>query len=84
MEVVNFCSPKLKAPHPFAYRRKGMARITIDGLQSLLNFMGARALLPEKFDDIFLFDFVDIDIMIIRNADKRPMPAKASRLSSMI
>jgi len=83
MEVVNFCSPQLKVPHPFVDCRKGIARITIDGLQSLLNFMGVGALLPEKFDDTSLFDFVHIDIINVRNADKRPMPAKTSRLSSM-
>jgi hypothetical protein len=55
----------------------------MDGLQSLLNFMSIDVLLPEKFDDPSLFDFLRIDIMDIGNTDKRRMPAKASRLSSM-
>jgi hypothetical protein len=60
-----------------------MARITMDGLQSLLNFMGAGAFLPEKIGDTSLFNFVHIDIMKIRKAGKCPMPAKTSRLSSV-
>jgi hypothetical protein len=83
MEVMNFCSPELKVPHPFVICRQGMTRITINGLQSLLNFMGVGALLPETFGDAFLFDFVHIVIIHLQKAIQRPMPAKTSRLSSM-
>jgi hypothetical protein len=82
-EVVNSCSPQFKVPYLLGDCRKGIAPITIDGLLSLLNFMGVGALLPEKFDDTSLFDFVDIDLTNVRNADKRLMLAKPSRLSSM-
>jgi hypothetical protein len=61
-----------------------MARITIDAFQSLLNFMGVNVLLPAKFDDISLFDIAHIDIVNVRNADKSPIFAETSRLSSMI
>jgi hypothetical protein len=60
-----------------------MARITIDGLQSLSNFMGVRTLHPEKFDDPSLFDFVHIDIIHAWNANKCPTLAETSSLSSM-
>jgi hypothetical protein len=83
MEVVNFCSSQLKVLHPFVDCRKGIARIIIDGLQPVLNFMDVGALLPERFDHTSLFDFGDIDIMNVRNALQDPMSAKISRLSSM-
>jgi hypothetical protein len=60
-----------------------MARITIDGLQSLLNFMSVRALIPEKFHDTPLLDFVQIDVIPVHNEEKRPMPVQTSPLSSM-
>jgi hypothetical protein len=84
-KVVNFCFLQFKVVHPFVYCRKGIARIiiTIYDIQSLLNFMGVGAFLPEKFDYIFLFDFAHIDIINIRNVDKCAMPAETSRISSM-
>jgi hypothetical protein len=45
--------------------------------------MGIGALLPEKFDDLSVFEFVDIDVINLWNAGNSPMPAKTSRLSSM-
>jgi hypothetical protein len=81
MEVVNFCSPQLNVPHPLVDCRNGIARIAIEGFQSFLNFMVAGVLLPEKFDDTSLFNFVEIDIINLRNADKRPMSVKTSQLS---
>jgi hypothetical protein len=45
--------------------------------------MGVGAPLPEKFDDTSLLDFVQIDLINMRNADKPPMTAKTSRLSSL-
>jgi len=83
MEVVDFCCLQNKVSYPFGDYRKKIVRITVDGLQSLLNFMGVRALLPETFDDTFLFDFVQINITDVPNADERPTPAKTSSLSSM-
>jgi hypothetical protein len=56
----------------------------MDGLQSLSNFIGLCALLPETSDDTSMLDFVHIDIVNVRNADQRPMPVESSRLSSMI
>jgi hypothetical protein len=82
-EVMDFCSLQFKAPHPFVDCRKGITQITIDDFQLLLNFMSLVALLPKKFDDTSLFDFVQIDNINVGNIDKRPMPAKTSRLSSM-
>jgi hypothetical protein len=83
MEVMNFCSLQNKIPHPFVDCQKGITRINIDGLQSLLNVMGVGALLREKFDGRSRFDFVQIDIINMRNADKRQMPAECSPLSSI-
>jgi hypothetical protein len=45
--------------------------------------MGLGVFLPEKFDDTFLFDFSQIEIINMRSADKPPMPTKISRLSSI-
>jgi hypothetical protein len=47
----------------------------IHGLQSPLNFIGVGALLPEKFNHLFMFNVVQIDIMDIRSPVKRPMRA---------
>jgi hypothetical protein len=83
MKVVKFSSPQPTVPHPFADCQKGIVRITRDGLQSLLNFMAVGSLLQEKFDNKSLLDFVHIDVIDIRNAEKSPMFAKTSRLSSI-
>jgi hypothetical protein len=76
VEVVKFCSLQLKVLHSFADYRNAITRIIIDDLQSLLNFMGIDALLPEKIDETSLFDFAQIDIINLRDAEKRPMPIK--------
>jgi hypothetical protein len=83
MEIANFCSPQLRALHPFLHYRKTGVWTTIDSLQSMFNFVGVDAVFTKKSDDASLFDFVDIEMINRRNADQSAIYAKTSRLSSM-